>query len=99
VKDPVENLDERLVDVVLRALGDPIRRRILELVRDAPGMTIQELTGHFRVSRFAIMKHLNLLEASWLVRRERDGTAKRLYLDAGPLQVVPRWIATFRKRG
>jgi DNA-binding transcriptional ArsR family regulator len=95
----VENMEARLLNAAFRALAEPMRRRILELIHESPGMTIQELVEHFPVSRFAIMKHLNVLEAAWLVRREREGAAKRLYLDTGPLEGIPAWISTLKKRG
>lgn len=98
MKSKVENLDERLLDAVFRALAEPTRRRLLELIQERPGITVQELVEHFPVSRFAIMKHLNVLEGAWLVRREREGMTKRLYLDPGPMERVPQWVARFRRR-
>jgi DNA-binding transcriptional ArsR family regulator len=98
MKGAVENLDERLLDAVFRALAEPTRRRILELIHASPGISLQELVAHFPVSRFAIMKHLNVLEGAWLVRRERDGMTKRLYFDPGPLERVPQWVAKLEKR-
>jgi DNA-binding transcriptional ArsR family regulator len=98
VKGEVENLDERLLNAVFRALAEPSRRRVLELIDQHPGITVQELVEHLPVSRFAIMKHLNVLEASWLVRRERDGLVKRLYVDPGPLERLPPWVARFKRR-
>src|SRR5262245_324814 len=70
---------------VFGALADATRRRILELVRERPGITLLELSEHFPVSRFAVMKHLNQLEQAGLLRRERTGTSKRLYFEPGPL--------------
>lgn len=82
-------------DLVFRALGDETRRRILELVQAHPGIPLSELFEHFSVSRFAIMKHITVLETAWLVRRERDGAIKRLHLDRAPLEHVRAWLTRF----
>src|SRR5688500_2281249 len=88
--------NELLRDQVFRAVGDATRRKILELVFAEPGLTIQELASRFPVSRFAIMKHLNILEAARLIRREREGMTKRLFVERAPLVDAHRhWWAHF----
>jgi DNA-binding transcriptional ArsR family regulator len=77
-----------MAERVFRALGDANRLLILELLHRYGPMTIQDLAGHFPTSRFAVMKHLNTLEAAGLLRRERDGNAKLVYLQTQPLRVV-----------
>jgi DNA-binding transcriptional ArsR family regulator len=64
-------------DVILDALGDPTRRRILEALRAGP-MAVGDLAGTQSVSRPAVSQHLKTLEAAGLVSVEARGT-RRLY--------------------
>lgn len=83
-------------DAVFRALADPSRRRILDLLKAKPGLTVGELGEHFDFSRFAVMKHLRILERNGLVVPRREGKAKRLYLNAVPIQTIyDRWISQY----
>lgn len=66
------------VDSQLRALAEPHRRRILELVRDRE-LAAGEIAAHFDVTRPAISQHLTVLKEAGLVVERRDG-ARRLYL-------------------
>jgi len=65
------------VDAALRALADPTRRGILELVRDHE-LAAGEIAEHFPVSRTAVSQHLTLLKGAGLLDERRDGT-RRLY--------------------
>jgi DNA-binding transcriptional ArsR family regulator len=65
------------MDVALRALADPTRRRILELVRDEE-MAAGEIAENFAVTRTAVSQHLTLLKGAGLLAERRDGT-RRLY--------------------
>ena len=63
------------LELVWTDLADPTRRAILDLLRQGP-KTVGELTDHFPTSRFAIRKHLNVLESrisSWCVGRDASG--------------------------
>jgi DNA-binding transcriptional ArsR family regulator len=66
------------MDSQLRALAEPHRRRILELVRDRE-MAAGEIAAHFDVTRPAISQHLTVLKEAGLVVERREG-ARRLYL-------------------
>ncbi len=65
------------MDAALRALADPTRRGILELVRDRE-LAAGEIAEHFPVSRTAVSQHLTLLKGAGLLDERRDGT-RRLY--------------------
>jgi DNA-binding transcriptional ArsR family regulator len=65
------------------ALGDPTRPAILELLRDRLGTT-GELATHFPSTRFAIMKHLSVLEAVGRVVVRRNGQERWNHLNAAP---------------
>jgi DNA-binding transcriptional ArsR family regulator/uncharacterized protein YndB with AHSA1/START domain len=83
-------------DAVFRALADPSRRRILDLLKARPGTTVGELGERFEFSRFAVMKHLRVLEEVGLVVPRRAGKSKRLFLNAVPIQTIyDRWISQY----
>ena len=84
------------MDLVFHALAHQTRRRILDLVRDQPGQSVGELAKAFDVSRIAIMNHLKVLEEAGLITSQKDGRARRLYLNAMPIQTIhERWIDGF----
>jgi len=88
----------RPVDAVFKALADPSRRRLLELLRERDGRTLADLDRHLAMTRFGTMKHLRLLEAAGLVRSRRIGREKRHYLIAGPIRELDQqWLARFTR--
>lgn len=83
-------------DSIFRALADPSRRRILDLLKARPGLTVGNMVQHFDFSRFAVMKHLRILEEVGLVAPRREGKTKRLYLNVIPIQTIyDRWISHY----
>ena len=84
------------MDAVFHALAHGHRRRILDLVKARPGVTVGTLAQEFDVSRIAIMNHLAVLERAGLVISHRDGRSRRLYLNAVPIQVIhDRWTTEY----
>lgn len=80
---------------VWRALADPTRRWILDLLRDRP-RTTGELDEAFDGPRFAAMKHLTVLEDAGLVRVRRCGRQRWNHLDPVPIQrLSERWIRPY----
>jgi DNA-binding transcriptional ArsR family regulator len=78
-----------------KALADSTRRQILDLLKGGP-RTTGEVCAHFRTSRFAVMKHLSVLERAGLVIVERQGRERWNYLNAVPLQrIYERWISGY----
>jgi len=65
------------VEAALKAIAEPNRRRILQLVWDEE-LSAGEIASHFDVSRPAVSQHLTVLKEAGLVSERRDGT-KRLY--------------------
>ena len=65
------------MEIAIRALAEPRRRRILELVRDVE-LTAGEISAEFDVTRPAISQHLTVLKEAGLVVERREGT-RRLY--------------------
>lgn len=89
-------LADRDMDAVFQALAHASRRRMLDLVREAPGIAVGALALSFDVSRIAVMKHLAALEAAGLVVSERDGRTRRLYFNAVPIRMIyDRWTGAY----
>jgi DNA-binding transcriptional ArsR family regulator len=81
--------------VIFRAIADPTRREILNLLREGPH-AVGEIASNFRTSRPAISKHLRLLESAGLVVAEQRGTARICELNARPLRMVNDWLRDYR---
>ncbi|MEQ8936607.1 MAG: metalloregulator ArsR/SmtB family transcription factor [Amphiplicatus sp.] len=85
-------IDDRDMDIVFQALAHESRRRMLDLVRNAPGIGVGELAQEFDVSRIAVMKHLAVLEEAGLIVSQKEGRTRRLYFNAVPIQIIyDRW--------
>jgi DNA-binding transcriptional ArsR family regulator/uncharacterized protein YndB with AHSA1/START domain len=77
---------------VWRALSDPSRRRILDLLRDSPATTGQ-VAAAFEISRIAVMRHLLVLAEAGLVVSRKRGRERRHYINALPLVgIEDRWV-------
>jgi len=84
------------MDAVFRALGNPDRRRILDIVKHEPGCNVNEVSAHFETSRIAVLKHLRVLENAGLIHSEKAGRERRLYFDPVPIQMIyDRWTTEF----
>jgi DNA-binding transcriptional ArsR family regulator len=76
-------------DAVLRALAEPQRRRILELVRDGE-LTAGRIAEQFEITPQAVSRHLRVLKDAGVLRERREGT-RRLYA------IRPEAIASVRE--
>jgi DNA-binding transcriptional ArsR family regulator len=80
-------------------LGDPVRRRILELLADgerSSGEIVEVVQREYGISQPAVSQHLRTLRESGFASVRVDG-ARRIYaVDAGPLQEVDAWVSRFR---
>ena len=86
---------------VFRALADPTRRQLLDVLLAGGGPTVGELSAPFEpeLTRFAVMKHLRVLEDAGLVVTKADGRRTRHYLNPVPIrQVSRRWMDKFTER-
>ena len=80
-------------DRVFRALADPTRRFLLDLLFTRDGRTLTELESELEMSRFGVMKHLRVLEEANLVVTSRSGREKLHYLNPVPIREIhDRWI-------
>ena len=84
------------LDPVWRALANPVRRAILDLLRDG-SRTTGELVGFFpELSRFAVMQHLGVLTKADLVVVVRRGRERHNYMNPVPIQqIYDRWVARY----
>jgi DNA-binding transcriptional ArsR family regulator len=80
-------------------LGDPVRRRILELLADgerASGAVVEVIHAEFGISQPAVSQHLKVLRDNGFASVRAQG-ARRLYVvDTGPLQEIDAWLGRFR---
>ena len=77
------------------ALAAPTRRAILARLARGPA-SVGELAAPFDLSLPAVSRHLKVLEAAGLIRRERRAQWRRCHLEPGPLAEAGRWIALHR---
>lgn len=83
---------------MFKALSHPARVEILDFLNNGP-MTTGELCDKFQVSRYAIMKHLVILEKASLVLVRRQGRERYNYLNAVPLQqLYNRWVSKYESK-
>jgi DNA-binding transcriptional ArsR family regulator len=74
-----------------RALADPTRRQILDLLTERPRIT-GEIASHFAISRIAVMRHLEVLAAAELITSRKRGRERWHYLNAVPIEHLhERW--------
>ena len=85
-------------DLLFKALADPSRRKLLDLLRAHDGRTLNDLCEHLDMTRQGVTQHLELLEAANLIAIMRRGREKLHFLNPVPLQqIYERWIAKFEK--
>lgn len=90
-------MKEKQLDVVFQALASEARRYVLDVVRDAPGCTVADVTQHFAMSRIGVLKHINCLEEAGLLVSRRSGRERQLYVNLAPLQVIhERWSDQYK---
>jgi DNA-binding transcriptional ArsR family regulator len=83
-------------DRVFKALADPTRRFLLDLLFARDGRTQSELEAELEMSRFGVAKHLKVLEEAGLVVTRRVGREKLHHLNPVPIRLIhDRWIDKF----
>jgi uncharacterized protein YndB with AHSA1/START domain/DNA-binding transcriptional ArsR family regulator len=85
-------------DPVFKALADPTRRQLLDMLHERSGMTLNELCEGLNMRRQSVSQHLEMLEAANLVTSVRDGRRKLHYLNPVPIhEIQNRWIWKFEE--
>ena len=78
---------------MFKALADPTRRFLLDLLFARDGRTLTELESELEMTRFGVMKHLRILEEAGLVITRRSGREKHHFLNPVPIRLIhDRWI-------
>jgi DNA-binding transcriptional ArsR family regulator len=81
-------------------LGDPVRRRILELLEDgeqSSGSIAVVIQAEFGISQPAVSQHLRVLRESGFTTVRAEGTRRLYAVDSAPLQEVDMWLERFRR--
>jgi DNA-binding transcriptional ArsR family regulator len=80
-------------------LGDPVRRRILEVLAErehASGEVVEIIAAEFGITQAGISQHLKVLRDSGFANVRAEGTRRVYKLDTAPLQQVDQWLDHFR---
>jgi DNA-binding transcriptional ArsR family regulator len=86
------------IDKVFKALADPGRRRLLDVLHRENGQTLTALCEHMDMTRQAVTQHLQQLEEANLVAIVWQGREKLHYLNPVPLhEIHTRWIEKFER--
>lgn len=83
------------IQQTLKALADPIRREILNLLKSGR-MSAGEITNHFPVTAASISRHLSVLKEADLVRDTREGQFIYYELNASVLEEIMLWITELK---
>jgi DNA-binding transcriptional ArsR family regulator len=81
-------------------LGDPVRRRILELLLDeekSSGDIVTVIRAEFGITQPAVSQHLRVLRDNGFARVRAEGTRRLYAVEDAPLQDVDRWLQPFRE--
>jgi len=91
--DPNDKLDP-----VWKALADPTRRAVLDLLRDRPLTTTEIVDAFPHLTRFGVMKHLDALREAGLVHTREEGRQRVNSLNVFPIrQIYERWVSPFQE--
>ncbi|MFG1608789.1 ArsR/SmtB family transcription factor [Actinoplanes sp. NPDC049265] len=86
-------------DRVFKALADPSRRFLLDLLFQRDGRTLTELESELEMTRFGVAKHLRVLQDAGLVVTRRSGREKLHFLNTVPIRLIhDRWIDKYTER-
>ncbi|WP_417231652.1 ArsR/SmtB family transcription factor [Brevundimonas sp.] len=87
------------LDSVFKALANPIRRRLLDAMKDGPRTTGQLCEAEPSLDRCTVMQHLKILETADLILVRREGRERWNHLNAMPIKAVhDRWIAPYARQ-
>lgn len=85
-------------DDVFKALGDPTRRKLLDLLYEKNGQTLGQLCENLDMARQSATQHLGILEAANLVSTVRRGREKLHFINPVPIhEVYERWVRKFER--
>ena len=83
-------------DLIFKALSDPTRRKLLDLLYEKNGQTLGALCKHLDMARQSATQHIGILEAANLVSTVRRGREKLHFINPVPLhEIYERWVRKF----
>ncbi|RHX78465.1 ArsR/SmtB family transcription factor [Leptospira yasudae] len=86
-------------DSVFKALGDPTRRKLLDLLYEKNGQTLSQLCEHLDMTRQSATQHIGLLEEANLISIVWRGREKLHFINPVPLhEIYERWVRKFEHR-
>jgi len=86
------------LDPVWKALSDPTRRAILDLLRRGSRTTTEIVDGFPHLTRFGVMKHIDVLREAGLVETREEGRQRMNSLNVVPIrQIYERWVGRFEE--
>src|SRR6266702_4428756 len=86
------------LDPVWKALSDPTRRTILDILRKGPKTTTEIVDGFPEMTRHAVMKHIDVLRNARLVSTREEGRRRVNSLNVVPIrQIYERWVGRFEE--
>ena len=89
----------RDADKVFKALADPTRRTLLDLLYEHNGQTLGQLCENLDIARQSVTQHLGLLEDANLISTVRRGREKLHFINPVPLhEVYERWVRKFEQQ-
>ena len=84
------------LDQVWKALSDPTRRKVLDLLRNGSKTTTEIVEAFPDMTRFAVMKHIDALRNAGLINTREEGRQRINSLNAAPIrQIYERWMGPF----
>ncbi len=90
-------MEQAALTVTFAALGDPVRRLIVELLADGDA-TVNELAARFPISLQAVSKHIKVLERAGVVSRRKAAQTRPVHLEAAALARSADWLEAHRRR-
>lgn len=89
-------MERESMDAVFESLAHPVRRKILDVIKEHPGCSVNDVCDYFEISRIAVMKHLKVLERAELVLSQKSGRTRELHFNAVPIQMIyERWTTEY----
>jgi DNA-binding transcriptional ArsR family regulator len=86
------------LDRVWKALSDSTRRSILDLLRQGPRTTTEIVDAYPQLTRFGVMKHIDVLREAGLVHVREEGRQRINSLNVVPIrQIYERWVGRFEE--
>ena len=86
------------LDPVWKALSDPTRRAILDLLRQGSRTTTEIVDAFPHLTRFGIMKHIDVLREADLIETREEGRQRVNSLNVVPIrQIYERWVGRFEE--